>query len=78
MGATSEVTDNEYLLKIAGEFGVTEEEALELAKFPLGKLTDLVASKITNKPKAHTKEKFLDTLNDAGIIEKGEPRFTLS
>jgi hypothetical protein len=78
MGATSEVTDNEYLLKIAGEFGVTEEEALELAKFPLGELTDLVASKITNKPKTHTKEKFLDTLNDAGIIEKGEPRFTLS
>ena len=45
MGSSRSCTDNKKLVDIAEEFGLSMDDVLGLAKFPLSKLADLAGSK---------------------------------
>lgn len=78
MGATSSVTDTTKLLEIAATFGVSHEEALEIALIPLGKLGKLIGDKAPKGKKSEMQKFFVDAVEDEGIIQKSETRYTLS
>ena len=77
MGATRKCTDNIKLLEIAKEYDLEQEDLLNLISIPLKKVANAVGD---NAPKGE-KEKikiFLDAVENNGIIETSEERFTLS
>lgn len=78
LGATSAVTDTAKLLEIAATFGVTSEEALEIALIPLGKLGKLIGDKAPKGKKSEVQRFFVDAVEEEGIIQKSETRYTLS
>ena len=78
MGATSKVEDINGLIETAKDFGITEKQLLNLASFPLGRLTKAVSETAKTKEKAAIKTDFLDALEEKSIVSKSEERFTLS
>ena len=78
LGATSSVTDTQRLLEIAESFGVTKEEALDIALVPLGKLGKLIGDKAQKGKKSEMQQFFVATVEDEGILQKSETRYTLS
>lgn len=78
MGATSSVTDVSRLLEVAETFGVTKDEAIEIALVPLGKLSKLVGDKAQKGKKSEMQRFFVDAVEEEGILQKSEIRYTLS
>tara|TARA_R100000152_G_C6743179_1_gene166911 strand:- start:931 stop:1167 length:237 start_codon:yes stop_codon:yes gene_type:complete len=78
MGATRKCTDNNKLLDIAEEFGVTQEDMLDLASIPLKKLAGLAGQTAEEGEKLQKTKDFLDAVEDASIIDVSETRYTLS
>jgi hypothetical protein len=78
LGATSSVTDTGKLLDIAVGFGVSPEEALDIAMIPLGRLGKLVGDKAPKGKKAEMQRFFVDAVEEEGILQKSETRYTLS
>ncbi len=78
MGATRKCTDNNKLLDIAEEFGVTQEDMLDLASVPLKKLAGLAGQTAEEGEKLQKTKDFLDAVEDASIIDVSETRYTLS
>lgn len=78
LGATSSVTDTSKLLEVAATFGVSPEEALDIALIPLGKLGKLIGDKAPKGKKAEMQRFFVDAVEEEGIIQKSETRYTLS
>lgn len=78
MGKTKSVTDNQTLIKVAGEFGVGLEELLDTANFPLGKISKTVASLGQKGSKKEIEKNFIDACQDAGIVAISDERFTIA
>lgn len=78
LGATSSVTDTHRLLEIAETFGISKEEALDIALVPLGKLGKLVGDKAPKGKKSEMQQFFVAAVEEEGILQKSETRYTLS
>lgn len=78
MGRTKSISDNEILVKVAGEFGVSAEDLISVANFPLGKISKTVATKQVSGTVKENEEKFLDACKDAGIVSISDERFTIA
>jgi hypothetical protein len=78
MGQTKRCSDNEKLVEVAVDYGLTESELLSNASFPLGKISKAISDKAPKGEKSAKQKEFLDDLHSRGIIETSEERFTLS
>ena len=78
MGATRKITDNKTLVSIAETYGLSLDEVLNLSSIPLAKLAKEAGQLAEKGSKKKISEEFLDAWEDAGILRKSEPRFTLS
>jgi len=79
LGAVTSVTDTPALVALAqDQYGLTPEQLFAVASVPLGKLADVIAGQVPKKEKTAVKQEFLATCQDAGIVQRGEPRYTLS
>lgn len=78
MGHMKRCADNEKLVEVAIEYGLTEVELLSTASFPLGKIAKAISDKAPKGEKSAKQKEFLDDLDSHGIIETSEERFTLS
>ena len=78
MGATRKITDNKTLVSIAETYGLSLDEVLNLSSIPLAKLAKEAGQLAEKGSKKKISEEFLDACEDAGILRKSEPRFTLS
>ena len=78
MGSSRSCTDNKKLVDIAEEFGLSMDDVLGLAKFPLSKLADLAGSKAPKGEKGRAVKNFLDKLSEADILKNSAERFTLA
>jgi len=78
MGASRRIMDNESLLEVASEFGVSAEDVLKHANIPLAKLAKAVGDTAEKGGKRKLSDNFVDACEDAGIIETSDPRYTLS
>ena len=78
MGSTKKVTDNQTLIEIAQEFGLSKEEIIEEVNLPLSKIAKAVSQKADKGQKKKIQDKFIDQCNSVGIVEVSPPRHTLS
>ena len=78
MGSTKKVTDNQTLIEIAKEFGLSEKEIIEEVNLPLSKIAKAVSEKAKKGEKKKLQDKFIDQCNSVGIVEVSPPRHTLS
>lgn len=78
MGQTKKCLDNEKLIEVAKDHGLTEEELLSLASFPLGKVAKTVGDKAKKGEKSAKQKEFLDDLETQEILGVSEERYTLS
>lgn len=78
MGTTRKITDNKSLIAIAETYGLSLDDILSLASIPLAKLAKEAGQQAEKGSKKKISEEFLDACEDAGILRKSEPRFTLS
>lgn len=77
MGSPSKVVNNEKFVEIAKEMGVSYEELIENASFPVTSTAKLVGATAEAGEKGAKATEFLDACNEAGVIEKQQERFTL-
>jgi LysM repeat protein len=69
MGSTKKVTDNQTLIEIAKEFGLSEKEIIEEVNLPLSKIAKAVSEKAEKGEKKKLQDKFIDQCNSVGIVE---------
>jgi hypothetical protein len=78
MGQTKRCADNQKLIEVAVDYGLTEEELLSMASFPIGKLAKSIGDKAPKGEKSAKQKEFLDDLDSHEILQTSEERFTLS
>lgn len=78
MGSPRKCVDNIKLIEVAEEFGISNEEILEVASFPLKKVTDLASKHAEKGEKQQAVRDFADALSEASVIKTNEERFTLN
>ena len=78
MGATRKCTDNIKLVEIAKEYDLEQEDLLNLISIPLKKVANAVGDNAPKGEKGEKSRSFLDAVENNGIIETSEERFTLS
>ena len=78
LGATRKCTDNVKLAQLAEEFNMSNEELLTIANIPLKKLSTAVGSLAPDGNKKQVSNDFLFALEEKGVIETSDTRFTLS
>jgi len=78
MGVTKRVTDNKTLVSIAETYGLELDDVLNIASIPLAKLAKEAGQSAEKGSKKKISEEFIDACNEAGILIKSNPRFTLS
>ena len=78
MGKRKSCNDNNYLFKIAESFGLRKDAILDVASFPLAKLAKATADITSGGSIKERSAKFLDTCEDAGILDEADEIFTLS
>lgn len=78
MGATRKCTDNIKLIDIAKEHDLEQEDLLNLINIPLKKVANAVGNAAPKGEKGEKSRSFLDAVENNGIIETSEERFTLS
>jgi hypothetical protein len=77
MGASKKVTDNQALVGIALDYGMTPEEVMAEATFPLSKLAKAIGDRHEKSEKKKITQEFLDACQNAGIVESSDTRYTL-
>ena len=70
--------DNIKLLEIAKEYNLEQEDLLNLISIPLKKVANAVGDNAPKGEKGEKSRSFLDAVENNGIIETSEERFTLS
>ena len=78
MGASRKCTDNNKLVEIAEDFGLSKSELLDLANLPIKKVADAVGATAEKGGKRKKSNNFLDVLESSSIVETSETRYTLS
>ena len=75
LGASRRVTDNQKLIELAKEHGVTKEDLLETASLSVAKVAKCLAKRGVVEKNV---EEFLDACETQGIITRTSERWTLS
>lgn len=78
MGTTTSCTDNALFAKMAGDFGLSPEELISKITLPVAKVADAVSSTAQKGEKGKVRALFLDACETAGLLKKGEPRFSVT
>ena len=77
MGASKKVVDNQGLMGIALGFGMTPDELVNEATFPLSKIAKAIADRHEKSERKKISQDFLDECQNAGIVESSDTRYTL-
>ena len=78
MGASRKCNDNVKLAELAATFDMPHEELVRLANFPLKKISEAVGKAAPDGEKGQVTKDFIDAVEEAGIVERSETRYTLS
>lgn len=77
MGASKKVVDNQGLMGIALGFGMTPQELMDEATFPLSKIAKAISERHEKSERKKISQDFLDECQNAGIVESSDTRYTL-
>jgi hypothetical protein len=77
MGSSKKVVDNQGLLGIALDYGMTPHELMDEATFPLSKIAKAIGDRHEKSERKKISQEFLDACQNAGIVESSDTRFTL-